>query len=79
VVTSLALALSARAEGPIRVFSKHKGHFFRIPGLAVTIKGTLLVFAGQRKGSLGDIGHDTDVVLRRSADGGAGCNWHENE
>ena len=70
-LTSLALALSARAEEPIRVFSKHKNHFFRIPGLAVTTKGAILAFTGERKGSLGDFGHDTDVVLSRSTDGGA--------
>ncbi len=71
VLTGLAIALSAGAEEPVRVFSKHENHFFRIPGLAVTTKGTLLAFAGERKGSLGDFGHDTDVVLRRSTDGGA--------
>lgn len=46
------------------------GDFYRLPGLAVTADGTILAFAGKRKGGLGDFGHDTDVVLRRSLDGG---------
>jgi len=42
----------------------------RIPSLALSTKGTVLAFADKRKGSDGDFGHDTDVVLKRSLDGG---------
>jgi sialidase-1 len=66
-----------RELAPVRLFPRQGNRFFRIPGLAVTPKGTLLAFAGERKGSVGDFGHDSDVVLRRSADGGA--TWSEPE
>jgi sialidase-1 len=61
-----------RAGGmtPMRLFAKQGKRFFRIPGIAVSKEGTLLAFAGERKGSIGDFGHDTDVVVRRSTDGG---------
>ncbi len=68
---------SAHAKEPIRLFPKQGKRFFRIPSLAVTTKGTLLAFAGERKGSVGDFGHDTDVVVRRSTDGGV--TWAEPE
>ncbi len=57
--------------GRIRLFPRRGNHFFRIPGLAVTRSGVILAFAGERKGSILDFGRDTDVVLRRSLDGGA--------
>lgn len=44
--------------------------YYRIPSLAVAPDGTVLAFASKRKGSLHDFGHETDVVLRRSTDGG---------
>lgn len=43
---------------------------YRIPGLIVTSKGTLLAYAEARKGERGDWG-TIDIVLRRSSDGGA--------
>ncbi|MBN1420316.1 MAG: exo-alpha-sialidase [Planctomycetes bacterium] len=45
-------------------------HTFRIPALLATPKGTLLAFCEARRGSRSDTG-DIDLVLRRSADGGA--------
>ncbi|MGQ4513952.1 exo-alpha-sialidase [Streptomyces sp. DW26H14] len=42
---------------------------FRIPSLVRTVRGTLLAFAEGRKLNCGDA-TDTDVVLRRSFDGG---------
>ena len=42
---------------------------YRIPGLVVTQKGTLLAYAEARKGGQGDWG-SIDIVLRRSVDGG---------
>lgn len=44
--------------------------FYRIPALAVTSRGTLLAFCEGRKTSEADHG-DIDLVLKRSADGGA--------
>jgi len=44
-------------------------HTYRIPGLVVTTKGTLLAFCEGRKTSRSDHG-DLDLMLRRSADGG---------
>ncbi|MFA6086574.1 exo-alpha-sialidase [Mucilaginibacter sp.] len=43
---------------------------FRIPALLTTKNGILLAFAEARKNNCGDSG-DIDLVLRRSADGGA--------
>jgi len=47
---------------------------YRIPGLVLTTKGTLLAFCEGRKDSIRDHG-DIDLVLRRSAD--AGKTWSE--
>jgi len=50
---------------------RHQGKdWYRIPSLVVGKEGAVLAFASRRKGGLGDFGHDTDVVLRRSLDGG---------
>lgn len=43
---------------------------YRIPGLVVTERGTLLAYAEARKNGGADWGH-IDLVLRRSTDGGA--------
>ncbi len=49
----------------------HQGKdWYRIPSIAVVGEKTVLAFASRRKGSLGDFGHESDVVLRRSIDGG---------
>ena len=49
----------------------HEGRdWYRIPSVVVTNKGVVLAFASRRKGSVHDFGHETDVVLRRSLDGG---------
>ena len=58
-------------------FTAADGDYFRLPGLAVTKSGVILAFAGKRKGGLGDFGHETDVVLRRSLD--AGWNWEPEQ
>lgn len=42
---------------------------YRIPGLAVTAKGTILAYCEARRSASGDWGH-IDVALRRSEDGG---------
>jgi sialidase-1 len=50
---------------------EHQGQdWYRIPSIVVTTKGTVLAFASWRKGSVRDFGHPSDVVLRRSTDGG---------
>lgn len=49
---------------------------YRIPGIAVTAKGTLLAYAEARKTGRGDWGA-IDVMLRRSEDGGR--TWSEQE
>ncbi len=60
------------ADLPVRSqpFVAAGGNFYRLPGLTVTRSGAILAFAGKRKGNVGDWGHDSDVVLRRSLDGG---------
>jgi sialidase-1 len=42
---------------------------YRIPGIVTTKRGTILAYAAARR-SLGSDWADTDIVLRRSADGG---------
>jgi sialidase-1 len=42
---------------------------YRIPGIVVTKRGTVLIYAAARK-TLGSDWADTDIVLRRSTDGG---------
>jgi sialidase-1 len=44
-------------------------HTYRIPGIVITLDGTLLAYATARDGNIWDYGN-YDTVLRRSADGG---------
>lgn len=52
------------------VSGTHGYHTYRIPSIAVTSRGTLLAFCEGRKFGRGDAG-DIDLLLKRSADGGA--------
>ncbi len=52
------------------LFQREGHNTYRIPSIVLTAKGTVLAFTGKRKGSSSDFGHPTDVVLRRSTDGG---------
>ncbi len=52
------------------LFTTEGTHVYRIPSLMTAADGTLLASCNVRKGGKGDFGHDTDVVLRRSHDGG---------
>jgi sialidase-1 len=74
---ALALFLSvpcARAQDKesvdVFVSGREGYHSYRIPSAIVSPKGTLLAFSEGRKNSRSDSG-DIDLVLRRSADGGA--------
>jgi sialidase-1 len=49
---------------------------YRIPGIVVTGKGTILAYCEARKNSGGDWGH-IDIVLRRSSDGGKSWGPHQ--
>jgi sialidase-1 len=70
--------LAALAAGPgddprhtdVFVSGREGYHTFRIPSALVTPKGTVLAFCEGRKGGRSDAG-DIDLLLRRSADGGA--------
>lgn len=68
-MSALLLALALQ-PADVFVSGRDGYHTFRIPSLATTSKGTLLAFAEGRKAGRGDAG-DIDLVLRRSADGGA--------
>ncbi len=52
------------------LFHREGKNWYRLPSITLTPKGTVLAFSGKRKGSVGDFGHPTDVVLRRSTNGG---------
>ena len=67
-----AAADSSPAEQAIYKSGDGRYHTYRIPGLVVTTKGTLLAFCEGRKTSRSDHG-DLDLVLRRSKD--AGKTW----
>ena len=76
ILALLAFALEAtvnqtHGEGLIQtdVFAHEGKDWYRIPSVVVSTKGAVLAFASRRKGSVGDFGHETDVVLRRSLDG----------
>lgn len=51
-------------------------HTYRIPALALATNGTMLAFCEGRKSGRGDAG-DIDLLLKRSADGGA--TWTEHQ
>jgi sialidase-1 len=73
LVVFQALAAEARIDKTDLFKSGETGYkLYRIPGLVVTQKGTILAYAEARKSDLGDWG-PIDIVLRRSADGGK--NW----
>lgn len=69
----LALAPPARAAGleQTDLFHAKTGGYalFRIPGVVVTAKGTVLAYCEARKSERGDWGH-IDLVARRGPDGG---------
>ncbi len=57
------------AQGPLWKSGENGYHTYRIPALAVTVKGTLLAFCEGRNLGGGDSG-DIDLLMKRSADGG---------
>src|SRR4051794_20171412 len=77
---ALLIALPAAAAEPVLdkqpLFEADTGGYatYRIPGLVVTDKGTLLAYCEARKVGAGDWGA-IDLVYRRSADGGK--TWSE--
>jgi sialidase-1 len=74
LVLLLVLPALVRAEPSfekINLFEAEKGAyaFYRIPGIVVTPKGSLLAYCEARKHRTSDWGH-IDILLRRSSDGG---------
>jgi sialidase-1 len=68
------LSTPAAADEPLLeqtdLFEHAGKDWYRIPSILVTPNDTVLAFCSRRKGSVGDFGHESDVVLRRSTDGG---------
>src|SRR5437870_8057257 len=64
------LAAEPLVQGPVFTAGEGGYHTYRIPSVIVTPKGTLLAFCEGRKKGTSDTG-DIDLVLKRSADGGA--------
>ncbi|MFN0168734.1 MAG: exo-alpha-sialidase [Bryobacteraceae bacterium] len=75
LLAGLLAALSAAAAQPLLdktdLFEAASGGYniFRIPGIVVTAKGSVLAYAEARKSDRGDWG-SIDIVLRRSTDQG---------
>lgn len=78
LATSLTFALACTTAAapkvePSRIDLFNAGsagyELYRIPGIVITPKGTVLAYAEARKGGQGDWG-SIDIVLRRSVDGG---------
>ena len=69
------LTVAATTRSPVQSIdhlnrSGEEGYqYFRIPAVVATVRGTLLAFAEGRKYGCDDAG-DTDLVVKRSADGG---------
>jgi sialidase-1 len=73
-VLSMALFASLGAEPRLEktdLFEAGKDSYalYRIPGIVVTGKGTVLAYGEARKNAAGDWGH-IDILMRRSVDGG---------
>ena len=66
----MILAFLALQTADVFVAGQDGYHTYRIPSVVVTPKGAVLAFAEGRREGRGDAG-DIDLVLRRSADGGA--------
>ena len=75
-VVALRLCASVQAAEPmldkVDLFTANEGGYplYRIPGIVVTAKGSLLAYCEARKNAKGDWGH-IDILVRRSTDGGA--------
>ena len=77
-VLTAMLAMSAEVDAAepelvqIDLFTAGEGGYplYRIPGIVVTAKGSLLAYCEARKNAKGDWGH-IDILFRRSTDGGA--------
>jgi sialidase-1 len=71
-ILSFPSLLAAAGLTTMDLFQSGTGGYalYRIPGLIVTSKGTLLAYSEARKTERGDWG-TIDIVLRRSTDGGA--------
>ena len=70
VLTTTALAQEATVE-KVNLFTAGEDGYalYRIPGVVVTSKGTVLAYCEARKSNRGDWG-TIDIMLRRSTDGG---------
>lgn len=66
-----AIASAAPVFEKLNLFEAETGNyaFYRIPGIVVTPKGSLLAYCEARKNLKGDWGH-IDILVRRSSDGG---------
>ena len=75
-IVALSLFASAQAADSrldkVDLFTANEGGYplYRIPGIVVTAKGSLLAYCEARKNAKGDWGH-IDILVRRSTDGGA--------
>lgn len=68
--SALAAAAAEPSWNTQVLFPKDGETVCRIPSLVVTRAGVVLATADRRLGSNHDWGHDTEIVLRRSEDGG---------
>lgn len=57
--------------GAIALATSNGADVFRVPAMAVTGNGTIVITYDARRGSAADLPNDIDIVERRSTDGGA--------
>lgn len=71
LLLSVCLLIPAADIDRVDVFTADTAGYklYRIPGVVVTAKGTVLAYCEARKSDRGDWGH-IDILLRRSTDGG---------
>ena len=76
--TNVMIPSKQSKYGGGQVYPKNSGNnYYRIPTLVVATNGDLLAFADRRKGGVGDLPNQIEIVVKRSTDNGT--NWLAEE
>lgn len=69
--TNVMIPSKQSKQGGGQVYPKNSGNnYYRIPTLVVATNGDLLAFADRRKGGVGDLPNQIEIVVKRSTDNG---------